>query len=413
MLDASIRAVNPARRHRLTSVAGARAIEDLRRLARRRLPNFVYEYLEGGAEAEATLKRNAAVFEDYRWLPRIAAGTGVNTATTILGQPASMPMVIAPTGFNGMIWPKGDRLIAEAAAAFGIPAAQSTVSMMALEEVASVPGLRHWFQFYPYGDHTVHQRLLSRALAAGSEALVVTVDGAVPGNRLWDQRNYHPSAPGRLSLLSKLESLCHPAWLWKVILRDGPPNFVNLMEFTGVPDADVFTVSRWIAANRPKVSWEILKGIRKDWPKPFIIKGILCADEARAAVQIGADAIVVSNHGGRQADPTISPLEALPEIRRATGPDYPVFVDSGYRTGGHICLALALGASAVLIGRTVLYGLAAGGRGGVEKALSILRSEMERTMALLGVSDVGELGRQNLYRDGLGGTSMCRDPKQQ
>ena len=239
-------------------------------------------------------------------------------------------------------------------------------------------------------------RLLSRALAAGSEALIVTVDGAVPGNRLWDQRNFQ--SPGRLNLRSKLESLGHPAWLWEVILRDGPPNFVNLAEFTGAVNPDVFTVGRWIAANRPQLSWDRLADIRKRWPRSLIVKGILRRDEAQKALDIGADAIVLSNHGGRQLDPSISPLEILTDIRAALGPNYPILVDSGYRTGGHICIALAMGASAVMIGRPALYGLAAGGRLGVERALAILRAEIERTMALLGASRISNLGADYLTR---------------
>jgi (S)-mandelate dehydrogenase len=396
VLDPSARLINPARRQRRTYVAGAKSIEDLRRLAQRRLPNFVYEYIEGGAEAELTPRQNIAALDNLCWLPKIAMSTPVNTATTLLGGTASMPIVIAPTGFNGMVWPKGDRLIAEAASSNEIPAAQSTASMMALEDVAGVPALRHWFQLYPYGDDVVLERLLVRALASGSEALIVTVDGAVPGNRLWDQRNFH--SPGRLNLRNKLESLLHPAWLWEVILRDGPPNFVNLSEFTGSTNADVFTVGRWIAANRPQLNWDRLADIRKRWPNPLIVKGVLRLDEARKAVEVGADAIVLSNHGGRQIDQTISPLEILADVRHALGPDYPILVDSGYRTGGHICMALALGASAVLVGKPVLYGLAAGGRQGVERALAILRAEIERTMALLAVPSINELSTEYLAR---------------
>ena len=386
----SYRAINPARRRRLSSVATAKTIVDLQLLARRRLPGFVYEYIEGGADAEVTLRRNASVFGDFRWLPKIAIDTAqVDTSISLLGAPAAMPMVIAPMGFNGMSWARGDRALAQAAAAMGIPAAQSTASMMALEDVASVPGLRHWFQLYPYGDDRVLERLLARALDAGSETLVVTVDGAVAGNRTWDQRNFH--SPGRLRLRSKLESIAHPAWLWSVLLRDGPPNFANLAEFVGSPDPDVFTVGRWIAANRPQLSWERIARIRALWPRTLVIKGILRVDEAQAAVASGADGIVLSNHGGRQVDAAVSPIEMLPSIRSALGPDYPILVDSGYRTGGQIAMALSLGATAVMVGRPALYGLAAAGRPGVERTLSILRAELERTMALIGARRIADL----------------------
>jgi (S)-mandelate dehydrogenase len=392
MVDDALRyrAINPARRRRLSGVATAKDIVDLQLLARRRLPGFVYEYVEGGADAEVTLRRNTAVFEDFRWLPKMAIDTAlVDTSTSLLGEPVAMPMVIAPMGFNGMSWVRGDRALAEAAASMGIPAAQSTASMMALEDVASVPSLRHWFQLYPYGDDRVLESLLARALAAGSETLVVTVDGAVAGNRTWDQRNFR--SPGRLGFRSKLESLMHPTWLWNVLLRDGPPNFVNVAEFVGSPDPDVFTVGRWIASNRPQLSWERIARIRKLWPKTLVIKGILRVDESQAAVASGADGIVLSNHGGRQVDAAVSPIEMLPTIRSALGPDYPILIDSGYRTGSQIAMALSLGATAVMVGRPALYGLAAAGRPGVERALSILRAELERTMALIGARRIADL----------------------
>ena len=392
MLEAAgnYREINPARRRRVASLDGAFTIDDLRLLARRRLPAFVYEFIEGGAEAERTLRRNAAVFDDYRWLPRMAVDTArIDVATNLFGASLTMPMVVAPMGFNGMSWHRGDRAIAEAAAAAGIPMAQSTASMLAVEDVASVPDLNHWFQLYPYGDDAVLQRLLGRARDAGCQVLIVTVDGAVAGNRTWDQRSFR--APGRLTLRSKLESLRHPSWLWNVILRNGPPNFVNLAEFVGDDDPDVYTVGRWIAANRPHLDWDRLARIRELWQGTLIVKGILRADEAREAVARGAQGIVLSNHGGRQVDPTVSPLDVLPTIRHALGRDFPILVDSGYRTGNHVALALALGADAVLIGRPALYGLAAAGRAGVERAFAILRSELIRTMALIGAPSLREL----------------------
>lgn len=389
---------NPARRSRVPDrVAKARTVDDLRSIARRRLPNFMYEYLEGGADSELTLRRNVAAPNNWLWLPHMATDvTKVDTSTVLLGNKIKMPIVIAPTGFNGMLWNRGDLEIAQAGARAGIPVAQSTVSMNTIEEIASVPDINHWFQLYAYGGPTVAERLLERAANAGSDALVITIDGAVAGNRVWDQRSY--VSPGQLSLRSKLETLRHPHWLQSVVLANGPPNFVNLEEFVGEPYPSVYTVGRWIAGHRPVLSWEDIASIRKSWPRKLIIKGILRSDEAMKVAQLGADAIVLSNHGGRQAEPTIAPIEALPEIRQALGPDFTIMVDSGFRTGGHIATALALGADAVLVGRAALYGLAAGGEAGATRALEILESELRRTMALVGVSEISELGANLLRR---------------
>ena len=388
--------INPARRIPLHGGVGhARGIADLRMLARRKLPNFLYEYLEGGADCELTLRRNMASFDAWLWLPRMAVDMGdVGLRTQLFGRDLAFPVLIAPTGFNGMLWRDGDLALARAAASAGLGMVQSTVSMNSIEDVASVDGLRHWFQLYPYGGPEVTARLLERALAAGSEALVVTIDGAVPGNRVWDQRSYR--APGRLTLRSKLDALRHPHWLAQVLLRSGPPNFVNLAEFLDEPNPSVFAVGRWIAANRPRLSWTDVEVLRMRWPRKLIVKGILREDEALRARDSGADAIILSNHGGRQAEPAIASLEALPGIRARLGPEFPILLDSGIRGGGHIAVAVALGANAVLTGRATLYGLAAGGQAGVTKALEILRTEFARTLALSGIRDVSDLGRDCL-----------------
>ncbi len=387
---------NPARRHRLPrNVEQAHTIEDLRCMARRRLPNFMYEYLEGGADGELTLRRNGAALDDLLWLPRMALDSAkVDVSATLWGVPLRMPIVVAPTGFNGMLWHRGDLALAQAAAHAGIPAAQSTVSMRPIEELAAVAGLRHWFQLYAYGGMAVVERLVERASDAGSEALVVTIDGAVAGNRVWDQRSY--VSPGRLTFRSQLESLRHPAWLRSVLLAEGPPNFVNLQEFVDQDNPSVFTMGRWIAAHRPALSWDDVRRIRQLWPRKLVIKGILRADEASKAAALGVDAIVLSNHGGRQAEPTIAPIEALAEIRQQLGPHFTILVDSGFRTGAQVAAALALGANAVLVGRATLYGLAAGGQPGVAKALSILESELRRSIALVGANSVAELSHELL-----------------
>ncbi|MES2944794.1 MAG: alpha-hydroxy acid oxidase [Pseudomonadota bacterium] len=366
-------------------------------MAQRRLPNFMYEYLEGGADQELTLRRNQAILNECLLQPRMAVdATKTDTSTSLFGAPLRMPVVIAPTGFNGMLWRHGDLEIARAAAGENIPAAQSTVSMSTIEDVSAVKGLRHWFQLYAYGGLPMAERLLERALAAGSEALVITIDGAVAGNRLWDQRNY--VSRGKLNLRSKLDILRHPHWLRNVLLKDGPPNFVNLYEFVSQKNPDVFTMGRWVAGNRPVLSWDDIRRLRQLWPRKLVIKGILRVDEANTAASLGADAIILSNHGGRQAEPAISPVEVIAELRRSLGPAFTIMVDSGFRTGTQLAVALALGANAVMVGRAVLYGLAAAGQPGVAKALGILESEFRRTLALLGVHSVAELSPDLISR---------------
>jgi (S)-mandelate dehydrogenase len=371
-------------------VAGAKTISDLQALARKRLPNFVYEYVSGGADAELTLVRNGEALNARSWRPRMAIDVDtVDLSTSLFGVNQAMPIIVAPTGLNGMIWRHGDLALGRAAARSGIAMAQSTVSTDTIRDVAAVPNLRHWFQLYAYGGPPVVGQLIERAFEAGSEALIVTIDGAAAGNRLWDQRNY--TSPGRLNLRSKIEILKHPQWLWTVILRDGPPNFVNIREFVDAHEPDVFTVGRWLAKNRPVLTWDELSRIRKAWSRKLVIKGVLRVDEALKAIDIGADGIVLSNHGGRQAEPAISPIEVLPEIRERLGPDIPILIDSGYRTGTQIAMALAQGANSVLTGRATLYGLGAGGQEGAERAMAILQTELRRSMALVGARSVPEL----------------------
>ncbi|WP_330555552.1 alpha-hydroxy acid oxidase [Burkholderia multivorans] len=384
------KAINPARR-RPNSLKRAESIDDLRELARARLPNFSFEYLEGGAEGETTLRRNRDVFQKFPFSPRMAVDVSVrDLSCEVFGKTIGMPIVVAPTGGNSLLWPKGDRLLAEAAAEFGIPMAQSTVSMMRVEGVASVPGLRHWFQLYPFGGEQVARRLIEQALGAGSEALVITTDGAISGNREWDRRNYQ--SPNKLAIRSKLDIARHPDWLFRNIVLPGLPNFENITPFVDQPEnPTMFDVGRWLARNNPTITWDFIKQVRSLWPRKLVLKGLLRVDDVLKAADLGVDGVVLSNHGGRQCEPTISPLEILHEVRQAVGDDFTVLIDSGFRRGTEVATALALGADAVMVGRATLYGLAAGGKEGVLKALSILRTELDRTLALTGVPSAREL----------------------
>lgn len=380
-------------RYRGRDFRRAITIEDLRLIARRRLPNFAYEYLEGGAEDEVALKRNRDVFERIAWLPRTLAGVGVpDLATEILGETCHLPLVIAPTGFNGMLWPHGDLALARAASDAGIPFTLSTVSNYPLGKMTSeVPG-RVWFQLYPFKDPAAVDHLVDRAQEAGCRTMVVTTDVPVLGAREWDQRNYR--APMKLGLASVLDVLGHPGWLRRVMIPRGAPEFENLKSLLPPGARSALAGVRFMGTQiNAKLSWEDMERLRRRWQGKLVLKGILCVEDARRAVEIGADGIVLSNHGGRQLDSCVSGVELLPAVATEIGSKLTILVDGGFRRGSDVLKALALGAHGVMIGRPTLYGLAAGGQAGVTHALALLRGEMERTLALLGCRSLGELGR--------------------
>lgn len=379
-----------------TDFRRAVTIEDLRRIARRRLPNFTFEYVEGGAEDEVALRRNRDVFERLPWVPRTLAGVGApELSTEILGETCHLPLVIAPTGFNGMLWPQGDLALARAAADAGIPFTLSTVSNFSLARMTAEVKQGIWFQLYPFKDPGSVARLVDRAAEAGVGTLVVTTDVPVLGAREWDQRNYR--APMKLSLTSVLDVLGHPGWLRRVMIPRGAPRFENLTELLP-PGADSALAGvRFMGTQiNSKLSWADMEQVRRRWQGKLVLKGILCVEDARRAADMGADGIVLSNHGGRQIDSCISGVEALPAVVAEVGSRLTVLVDGGFRRGSDVLKALALGARGVMIGRPALYGLAAGGQPGVTHALGLLRTEMERTLTLLGCRNLGELGRHLL-----------------
>ena len=368
-------------------------IEDLRRMARRRLPNFSFEYVEGGAEDEATLRRNRGVFEKIAWLPRALVGAGpADLSTGILGRRANLPIIVAPTGFNGLLWRQGDIALARAAAEAGIPFTLSTASNCAVARLAAaVPG-NLWYQLYAYKDQSVVDRLIDRVGEAGCEVLVVTADAPVLGAREWDQRNYR--APMKLSLPSILDVLCHPRWLAQVMLPSGAPTFENLTEFLPPGKYSALIGAKYSFSQiNSRLSWHDVERIRGRWAGKLVVKGLLCVEDARRSVEVGADGIVLSNHGGRQLDGAVSAVELLPAVAAEVGERLTVMVDGGFRRGGDVLKAIALGAHAVMIGRAALYGLAAAGEAGASHALGMLRTEMERVMLLLGCGSIAELGR--------------------
>jgi (S)-mandelate dehydrogenase len=370
-------------------------IADLREIARRRIPGLIFEYVEGGAEDEATLRRNRSALEELRFAPATLVNTCArHQRTTLFGREIAAPLVIAPTGANGMVHPRGDAVLARAAAAVGIPFTLSTVSTMRLEEVAQAGG-RLWMQLYVMRDRKAAESIVARAAAAGYEALVFTTDANVFGSREWDRRNYR--APGKPTLRNLLDLLRHPRWLYEVLLRHGAPHFENLADFLPAHETRAVGGSTVI----PKlfdasISWDDITWLRRRWPGKLLVKGVLSAADAKRAAELGCDGLVLSNHGGRQLDHCVAPIEVLPEIAAEVGGRLTLIIDSGFRRGSDVLKALALGARAVMIARATLYGLAAGGEPGVRRALEILTSEIDRTLGHLGCCSLEELKPQLL-----------------
>ncbi len=366
------------------------SIEELRGVARRRLPAFVAEYLEGGAEDEVTLRRNRQAFERLAFLPRTLVDvTRRDAGVEVFGEPLKLPVAIAPTGANGLFARRGDLALARAANAFGVPFIQSTVSTLRLETVAAESGLRHWMQLYMLEDRAATEAIVARAAAAGSGALVLTSDTVVFGNREWDRRHY--ASPSTLRLSSRIDMLAHPRWMLDVLVPNGVPAFENLLDFLpGGKGNPVETRAFLVRQMDASLTFKDIAWLRSIWPRKLVVKGILDPEDARRALDAGADGIVVSNHGGRQLDGAVSPIEILPEIVKAVGGRLCVMIDGGFRRGTDIVKAVALGANLVLLGRATLYGLAAGGEEGAKRALAILAEEIDRTIGLLGATSLAE-----------------------
>jgi isopentenyl diphosphate isomerase/L-lactate dehydrogenase-like FMN-dependent dehydrogenase len=378
----------PARR-----VDDALNIEDLRRLAQRRLPRVVFDYIDGGAEAEITMHRNVQAFRDVTFRPHSAvASAPCSLRTTVLGTMLELPFLLAPIGSSRMFYPQGECAAARAAGKAGTAYILSTLAGCPLEDVKASTRGHAWYQLYLVGGRDVATASIARARAAGFQALVVTIDTAVAGMRERDVRNgakQLSSGTPRQMLPYAWQIAARPRWLLDFFRDGGLMRFPNVVLGTGpMPYEDAAS-----ALAESGVSWEDFAWIKDAWQGPLVIKGVQSADDARRAVDAGADAIVVSNHGGRQLDGVAATLDILPEVLDAVGDRVEVLLDGGIRRGSDVVKALCMGARAVLVGRAYAYGLAAGGETGVAKAIEILRSDIVRTLNLLGCHDVAGLER--------------------
>jgi len=380
------------------SLDRAIAIEDLRAMTHRRLPRFVLEYLEGGAEEEATLERERTAYAQWRFRPHQLVDVSKRSVTSkILGRDARMPFAIAPTGLNGIFRHHGDLELARAAASFGVPFVQSTMSNDTMEEIARTPKLRHWWQLYVFGGDEVWQELLRRAEACGCEALVLTTNAQIFGNREWSARTR--ATKTRPSLPTILDAARHPRWLASTLVAHGMPAFRNVVDFVPRDRRGFFESAFWIREHQPtSLSWATVDRIRRHWRRPFFLKGILHPDDVRRSLDAGVDGIVISSHGGRQLDSTIAPLELLPEARSIVGDRIELHISGGLRRGTDLLKARALGADAVLAGRAPLYGVCAAGETGVRRALEIIEREALDALGLIGVEHIGALGTDVLAR---------------
>lgn len=375
---------------------GIASIADLRLRAKRRLPRIVFDYIDGGAEDERTMAANSAAFRDLSWRPRSAVvHEAVELTTTVLGQPISTPVILAPVGSSRMFWPHGEEVAAAAAGTAGTIYTLSTLSGTPLEQVKAATNGPCWYQLYLCGGREVALVALARARASGYTALVVTIDTPVAGMRERDIRNGSSELIARR--LPKMlpfvpQVLARPGWLLDFLREGGLMTFPNVV----LPDGPMGYSDIGAQLAAAAVTWSDIDWIREAWNGPVVIKGIHSADDARRAVDAGAAALVVSNHGGRQLDGVAASLDVLPTVLAAVPDNVEVLMDGGIRSGADVAKALALGARAVLVGRAYAYGLAASGGAGVETAVEILRSGLERTLRLLGCPSVHALDESYL-----------------
>ncbi|NML47434.1 alpha-hydroxy-acid oxidizing protein [Ramlibacter sp. G-1-2-2] len=367
-------------------------LEDLRRLARRKLPRIAFDFIDGGADDERCMARNRAAFAQHQLVPRYLRDVSKrDQSVSLFGRSYASPFGISPTGLAGLWRPGADLMQAEAARNANVPFLLSSSSNDSLEEVVAIAPQHTWFQMYCTSDPKINDDFVRRASAAKVPVLVVTIDIPVNSNRERNRRNGF-SRPFRMTLPVVLEALGHPAWVLRYLRTGGIPMMRNWQPYaragaTAAEVADMFGT----LTPAPMVSWDTVRRIRAAWGGPMMLKGILHPDDAREAQRVGVDGLVVSNHGGRQLDAAPSPLEMLPAIRAAVGPDMTLVLDSGVRRGSDVVIARCLGADACVFGRPSLYGVAAAGTAGAAKALQIVRSEIDMVLAQIGCRAFAEL----------------------
>ncbi|MFZ4213591.1 alpha-hydroxy-acid oxidizing protein [Pantoea endophytica] len=370
-------------------------VEDYRRLAEKKLPRMIFDYLDGGADDEKGLQHNREIFNRWKFVPhRLKDVSNREISTTVWGKKWAAPFAIAPTGLNGALWPKGDLLLAKAAAKANIPFMLSTASNMSIEEVAKQCDGEKWFQLYVVHPELAEQ-MVHRALKAGYTTLVITVDVGINGNRERDLRNQF-GLPMRYTPSVMYEGCTHPGWSLRFVLNGMPQlaNFVSA-ENTSI-EMQAAIMSRQMDASFNSNS---LKRIRELWPHQLLVKGITRPEDAELCISCGADGVILSNHGGRQLEYNLAPIETLAETARRI--QQPIFIDSGFRRGSDIVKAVCLGASMVLLGRSTLYGLAARGEQGVTEVIKLLKEDVDRTLAQIGCAAISELSPDYLHEDGL------------
>lgn len=374
---------------------GAVNVDDLRRIARRRLPRGVFDYIDGAAEDERSLANNGDAFGRVEFRPNVLRDvSAIDTTTTLFGRPVSMPLVLAPTGYTRLTHSEGELAVARAAARAGVPYSLSTMSTRSIEEVAAVSDGPKWFQVYTWKDRGLVRELVERSAAAGYEVLWLTVDTAVLGNRERDARRGF-TVPPRVGPGTLVDGVLHPAWTWDFLTHD-PLEFANVAH---VPDRAAHNQANmgrgaYVMANfDQKLSWADVEWLQSIWDGPLVLKGIQTVEDAVRAVAAGVQGVALSNHGGRQLDDAPAPLELVEPVRQATQDAATIICDGGVRRGSDIVKALALGADACSIGRAYLYGMGAAGERGVDHVLDLVRSGLERTMALCGRTNIAEIDR--------------------
>jgi (S)-mandelate dehydrogenase len=385
-------------------------LDDLRRLARKRLPRIAFDFIEGGADDEQCLARNREAFQRYQLVPRYLVDVSRrDQSCTLLGRTYASPFGISPTGLAGLFRPDADLMLAAEAAAANIPYLMSSASTNSIEEAAKVAPHNTWFQIYGTRNDTINDDLVRRARDASLETLVLTVDVPVNSNRERNRRNGF-TRPLKLSPAIMFEAMGHPLWVLRYLRSGGMPMMKNWANYApdGARAGDVADLYGTLTP-APGTTWRSLERVRNLWPGKLVVKGILHHRDAALAMQAGVDGIIVSNHGGRQLDGAPSPVQMLPAIREAVGERVELLLDSGVRRGTDVIVALCLGARAVTFGRPTLYGAAAGGRPGVRKAIEIMRREIDVVMAQIGCTSLKELGPANLHEWPLDGEFLRRE----